>query len=162
MLNPVSTRVTTLVQDRQLVWVPLTRPSWRRMPRGWASYSTVGHAGAPRTGLRPSRPGSNPGGAPGDVRVPDVVGLVFDDARGALARCGLGSRGPETSGFTADSGVVVGQYPDPGAVVPEGTVVTLWVHRGRGSAGVREPRRPQPRPVASRGEVDEQSGEAIG
>jgi hypothetical protein len=83
------------------------------------------------------------------VVVPDVVGSSFDDARQALLRAGLQAAGPDPDGLPLGAtgwprGVVVDQAPESGAKVPAGSLVTLWLEEGGGSAGVREPRRPSP------------------
>jgi hypothetical protein len=47
-------------------------------------------------------------------------------------------------------------------VLRAGSQVTVWIERGRGSAGVREPRRPRPSPRSAMGMLDEVSGESVG
>ncbi|MFE0099502.1 PASTA domain-containing protein [Streptomyces sp. NPDC059009] len=71
------------------------------------------------------------------------------DAREAAARHGVLLAAPDRPGFhdvLVDH--VVRQYPQPGAEVPRGAVVTVWFElgpgEGGGGAGVREPRRPVP------------------
>lgn len=96
-----------------------------------------------------------------------VVGLLWDDARTVLHRVGLVAVGPDPDGpplaaLGWPDGVVVDQRPDPCAVVPIGSSVTVWIERGPGSAGVREPRRPKPAPRAASGMIDEQTDEAAG
>jgi PASTA domain len=102
----------------------------------------------------------------GVVRVPNVIGMSWDDARGALVARRLVAVGPDPDAppLTAlgwPDAVVTDQSPESGARVPVGSAVTLWVERGGGS-GVREPRRPKPLPRAARGALDESSGEAVG
>lgn len=46
--------------------------------------------------------------------------------------------------------VVTDQVPESDARVPLGSSVKLWLARGGGSAGVREPRRPKPSPWSDR------------
>lgn len=101
------------------------------------------------------------------VTVPDVVGLSLDDARSVLVQRGLVVVGPDPDGppLTAagwPGGVVTDQTPESGAKVPEGSPVTLWLGRGGGSAGVREPRRPAPGPKGLRAMRDETTDEAVG
>lgn len=86
------------------------------------------------------------------VRVPDLVGRTWPDARSALRDRGLVAAGPDREDLDAvtaySSGwVVVAQAPESGAKVSAGAHVTIWLdHPGGGSAGVREPRRPMPKP----------------
>ena len=109
------------------------------------------------------------------VRVPNVVGLQWNEAREVLLRAGLIGVGNEPDGLPPRGGsadlseaVVVDQSPESGAKVPAGTQVTLWI--GRGGSGVREPRRPRPTPRAGRAMLDdpadvdtgEHSDEAVG
>lgn len=99
--------------------------------------------------------------------MPDVVGLSFDDARSVLMRRGLVALGPDPDGPPLTvagwpGGVVTDQSPESGAKVPEGSPVTLWLGRGGGSAGAREPRRPHPGPKGLRVARDEPSGESVG
>lgn len=101
------------------------------------------------------------------VRVPAVIGLSWDDARDVLRECGLLAVGPDPDGppiwaLGWPSGVVTDQSPESGAKVPRGTSVRLWVERGGGSAGVREPRRPRPDPRSGRELRPEPSDEAVG
>lgn len=103
----------------------------------------------------------------GEVVLPDVVGLSVDEARSVLLGIGLVPVGrdpdaaPLTSAGWAD-GVVIDQRPYQGTVLAVGSPVMVWIERGRGSAGVREPRRPTPSPQTASGMVDEETGDAIG
>ncbi len=167
VLNPISTRVTMLVQGAG------TRRAFRARPRavqgGSAGYGWA-PATAPRTGSRPvsARTSAVPVAAGrGEVVVPNVVGLPWDDARAMLHRIGLVAVGPDPDGpplaaWGWPDGIVVDQRPDVGAVVPMRSPVTVWIERGPGSAGVREPRRPKPAPRATSGMIDEQRDEAVG
>jgi hypothetical protein len=99
------------------------------------------------------------------ITVPNVIGMTWADARRVLADKGLiaiesGSSRPPAAG-EMPSGAVTDQSPESGARVPAGSSVTLWVRRGGGSAGVREPRRPLP-VVKSAHEERERSNEAVG
>jgi hypothetical protein len=102
------------------------------------------------------------------VAVPDVVGLTAPEALAILTRLGLDtvSATPETELMEAPAhlrpAVVVRQYPDSGTRVRTASTVKLWLERGGGEAGVREPRRPTPPPRAGRVERDERTGEAVG
>ncbi|MCW2746469.1 MAG: domain containing protein [Mycobacterium sp.] len=106
-------------------------------------------------------------GTPHLVVVPGVVGLSWDEATRALAQAELVAAGPDPDGPPLPSEVsgdaaVVNQRPRGGARLPTGSAVTLWVERGGGEAGEREPRRPTPPPRALRAEADEPSDEAVG
>jgi hypothetical protein len=101
-----------------------------------------------------------------NVRVPNVLGMSWDDARVALMKVRLMAVGPDPDAAPTDvigwpDARVVDQSPESGAKVPAGTPVTLWVMRGGGSAGVREPRRPLPGPQSAR-EMRYESDEAVG
>jgi len=101
-----------------------------------------------------------------NVRVPNVLGMSWEEAHQALHARGLFGVGPNPDGAPMDvtnwsDAKVVDQSPESGAKVPTGTSVTLWVMRGGGSAGVREPRRPLPGPQSAR-EMRYESDEAIG
>jgi hypothetical protein len=99
------------------------------------------------------------------ILVPNVIGMTWADARRVLAEKGLIAIEPGASRPPAatelPSGAVTDQSPESGARVPAGSSVTLWVGRGGGSAGVREPRRPLP-VVKSAHEERERSDEAVG
>jgi hypothetical protein len=97
------------------------------------------------------------------VRVPDVVGQTFSQARKVLMGKGLVALGPdpEDAALTASewaSAAVTDQSPEAGAKVPKGGRVTLWLGRG-GTAGDREPRCPTPGPRSLRAARDEPSGD---
>lgn len=95
------------------------------------------------------------------------MGLTLDEARSVLMGIGLVPVGPDPDAAPLTSagwpdGVVVDQRPYPGTVLAIGSPVMVWIERGPGSAGVREPRRPIVRPRTASGMVDEQSGEGVG
>jgi hypothetical protein len=98
------------------------------------------------------------------VVVPNVVGLPWSQARDQLMerRLVIASSDPDGPPLTADgwpAGVVTDQSPESGATVPPGSLVTVWLHRGRGGgSGVREPLRPKPNPRAGRAVADEAAG----
>ena len=101
-----------------------------------------------------------------NVRVPNLRGKTWDDARVALLMVGLvavrpNPDAPPTDAASWPDAKVVDQSPESGAKVPAGTSVTLWVMRGGGSAGVREPRRPLPGPQSAR-EMRYETDEAVG
>ena len=104
----------------------------------------------------------------GTVAVPDVVGFTVAEALGILTGSGLDavSATPEIDLLDRPDGprpaVVIRQYPDPGTRIHAASTVRLWLERGGGEAGVREPRRPAPPPPAARAERDELTGEAVG
>jgi len=83
------------------------------------------------------------------TEVPDVIGMNWKPARQMMEAKGLDVRGIDPDGLTLTEsdltdGVVTDQSPKPGAVVTQDTEVTVWIGRGGGSAGDREPRRPLP------------------
>jgi hypothetical protein len=89
------------------------------------------------------------------IVVPRVIGTRWDEARHHLEQAGLiGVRsdpeGPPLSALGWPNTVVTDQSPESGAIVPPHTTVTLWLERGDGSAGDREPRRPLPTPLEGR------------
>lgn len=99
------------------------------------------------------------------VKVPDVIGKRWNEARIALERRGLRAvagdpGGPPVDVLQHSQRVVTGQSPEWGARVAPGTAVRLWTERG-GGAGVREPRRPRPQRGTGREMQAEPSDEAI-
>jgi transposase-like protein len=101
------------------------------------------------------------------VTVPSVIGMSWDEAREALVDCGLATArsdpdGPSLAAMGWPNLVVTDQSPESGAKVPSGSTITLWLERGGGSAGVREPRRPTPDPRSGRVMQPEPSEEAVG
>ena len=102
------------------------------------------------------------------VKVPDLVGLNLADALAILTRSGLEavSATPDISLQESQEDlrpiIVVRQYPDPDARIYTASTVKLWLERGDGEAGVREPRRPTPPPRAARAQRDEFTEEAVG
>jgi hypothetical protein len=102
-----------------------------------------------------------------NVRVPNVLGMSWDDARVALVKVSLIGLGPDPDGQPMEATIwpdakVVDQSPESGARVSAGSTVTLWVTRGGGSSGVREPRRPLPGPQSAREMRYQESDEAVG
>jgi hypothetical protein len=147
-LNPISTRVTMLVQGsghRRVLRMGRQAARAGGTTYGWASAS------APRPESRPHIAGVR--AAPeavssGDVDVPDVVGLNWETARSVLHEVGLVAVGPEPDGpplaaLGWPDGVVVDQRPGPGTVLPAGSPVTIWIERGPGSAGDARTAAPQ-------------------
>jgi hypothetical protein len=97
-----------------------------------------------------------------NVVVPNVVGMTWDAARDALRRKDLFGVSPDDDPMQWSHAVVTDQSPESGAKVPVGSRVLLWVERGDGGAGVREPRRPKPTPGHGREWRPEPSEEAVG
>lgn len=99
------------------------------------------------------------------VVVPDVIGLEWDTARRVLgsARLAAAHADPDAPPpvLGLDGFVVLDQKPAAGERVAAGSAVSLWLGRGPGSAGVREPLRPHPSPRSTGGAVDEQTGESV-
>lgn len=151
-------------------------------PSEGASRPGATAAGGPDSAAEPAgRVSRLPGGVPAEVVeraarqlrrwssvvVPDVIGMSWDAARQRLADKGLVAVGPDSEGpapadLDLPGGLVTDQSPESGARVPAGSLVTLWVGRGGGSAGVREPRRPKPAPTSAREMRYEPSDEAVG
>jgi hypothetical protein len=99
--------------------------------------------------------------------VPNVIGMSWTDAREVLFEKRLTAVGPDPDGpplaaFGWPDGIVVDQSPESGAKVPPGSAVRLWLERGGGSAGVREPRRPSPKPKSAREMRPEPTDESVG
>jgi hypothetical protein len=101
------------------------------------------------------------------VKVPDLVGLTWADAITILTRGGLEAVSATPHVSIQDSQedlrpiVVVRQYPDPDTRIQTASTVKLWLERGDGEAGVREPRRPTSPPRSARAQRDEFTEEAI-
>ena len=93
------------------------------------------------------------------VAVPDVVGLEWETARRVLAAARLVAVSADPDG--PPGGVVVEQKPGAGERVEPRSSVRLWLGRGPGDAGVREPLHPRPTPRATGGAIDETTGQAI-
>ena len=70
------------------------------------------------------------GGNGTDCQVPDVIGMSVDDATAAVEANGLRAARQDVESGAASPGTVVGQDPDPDAVVSCTTPVTLWVSKG--------------------------------
>jgi hypothetical protein len=96
------------------------------------------------------------------VVVPNVVGMTWDTARDVLRRKDLFGVSTDDDPIAWSHATVTDQSPEAGAKVPVGSRVLLWVERGDGGAGVREPRRPKPTPGHGRAWQPEPSEEAVG
>jgi len=100
------------------------------------------------------------------VVVPDVTGLEWETARRVLASARLVAvsadpDGPPLPAQATDGRIVVEQKPGAGERVEPRSAVRLWLGRGPGDAGVREPLHPRPTPRATGGAIDEVTGQAI-
>jgi PASTA domain len=100
------------------------------------------------------------------VVVPDVVGLEWDTARRVLASARLVAvsadpDGPPLPALATGGEIVVEQKPGAGEQAELGSSVRLWLGRGPGDAGVREPLHPRPTPRATGGAIDETTGKAV-
>ena len=100
------------------------------------------------------------------VVVPNVIGMSFDEARRVLHEARLVPVGSDPDGpslfvLGLSGAVVVNQDPKAGVSGAPGSSVTVWLGRGGGSAGVREPRRPMPDPKSIRGVPEESLDETI-
>ena len=96
----------------------------------------------------------------GTVSVPDVVGMQWENARSVLREHELVATCDDAD--VLPDQVVVDQSPESGARVAAGTTVRLWLARGGGGSGVREPRRPVPEPRSGRAMRQEVADEAVG
>lgn len=75
------------------------------------------------------------GVVPGNAKVPNVNGLLFDDAAKRLAAVGFrASRGDEESRDATPINTVLAQDPPAGSKEPEGSTVTLTVSTANGGA----------------------------
>ena len=100
------------------------------------------------------------------VVVPDVTGLEWETARRVLASARLVAVSADPDGpplpALATGGEIVGeQKPGAGEQAELGSSVRLWLGRGPGDAGVREPLHPRPTPRATGGAIDETTGKAV-
>lgn len=95
------------------------------------------------------------------VMVPSLVGLSWTDAGTLLRNVGLVGIAAEPEALPSEHDTVTGQAPESGATVPRGSRVTLWLDRGDGGSGVREPRRPMPDLKTGRKMLDEITDEAV-
>lgn len=67
-----------------------------------------------------------------DVKVPNVIGLPYDQAAQRLKISGfLAAKGDQRYHASAPEGMVLGQNPVPSATEPKGTTVVLDVSRGQ-------------------------------
>jgi hypothetical protein len=102
------------------------------------------------------------------VKVPDLLGFAWADALAILTRSGLEAVSATPLERWQESQedlrpiIVVRQYPDPDTRIHTASTVKLWLERGDGEAGVREPRRPTSPPRTARAERDEITREAVG
>jgi hypothetical protein len=71
------------------------------------------------------------------------------------------SADPDGPPQATDGRIVVEQKPGAGERVEPRSAVRLWLGRGPGDAGVREPLHPRPTPRATGGAIDETTGQAI-
>jgi len=73
------------------------------------------------------------GVVPGNAKVPNVMGLLFDDASKRLAAVGFKAvQGGEEYRDATPVNTVLGQDPQAGAKEPEGSTVTLTVSSTNG------------------------------
>jgi hypothetical protein len=100
------------------------------------------------------------------VVVPDVVGLEWETARRVLSSARLVAvsadpDGPPLPALATGGQIVLEQKPAAGERVDPGSSVRLWLGRGPGDAGVREPLHPRPSPRATGGAIDETTGTSV-
>ena len=99
--------------------------------------------------------------------VPNVIGMSFDEARQVLHQSRLVPIGSDPDGpslfvLAMSGAVIIDQDPKAGARSAPGSSVTVWLGRGGGSAGVREPRRPRPDPKSARAVPEESLDQSVG
>jgi hypothetical protein len=114
----------------------------------------------------PGRPAARETATREAVSVPNVIGMSWPVAQHRLMEERLHAvladttpvpfLGPEAADFE-----VVDQKPAAGERVAPHTSVTVWLHRGPGSAGDRAPLEPPPSPRGRRGAIDEETGESV-
>jgi len=63
------------------------------------------------------------------VKTPDVVGQRFSDISNSLIQDGLKPKVSFRETFNVENGIVLEQYPEGGAIIPEGNTVKLTVSR---------------------------------
>lgn len=82
------------------------------------------------------------------ITVPDLVGFGWEEARDIARSAGLDPRavGPDGQAVNGNGGVVIGQQPEAGHRVTQGSDIALRIAFGGGHAGSREPRDPLPNP----------------
>jgi hypothetical protein len=107
--------------------------------------------------------GGERGWLPDEVIVPNVLGMLVDDARRVAQAAGVvlaqpDPDGPPLSGLTWRLSVFVhSQAPQAGSVVRRHeSVVVTW---GPDENGVREPRRPHPKAMTGFEEASDAHGE---
>jgi PASTA domain-containing protein len=143
----------------------------RRDRKSWAEIATrlgVSRQSAWERWRELDEERAQPATTPGQARVvvPNVVGMSWPVAQHRLLEEQLHPviadpaptpfLGPEAGDYE-----VVDQKPTAGERVETHTPVTVWLHRGPGSAGVRAPLEPPPDPRARRGAIDEETGESV-
>jgi hypothetical protein len=100
------------------------------------------------------------------VTVPDVVGMSWAGAQHRLLEECLHAVSADPQllpllGSEAADYRVVEQKPAAGDRVAPESPVTVWLHRGPGSADVRAPLNPPPSPRVRRGALDEETGDSV-
>jgi beta-lactam-binding protein with PASTA domain len=82
------------------------------------------------------------------IKVPDLVGFGWEEARDMARAAGLNPRavGPDGQAVNGQGGVVIDQVPRSGEKADHGDDVALRVAFGGGPAGQREPLDPLPNP----------------
>jgi hypothetical protein len=156
---------TRLGVTRQSAW-----ERWRDLDEPAAAESSAGDDPRPEPGRAPDEVierAARQLRRRSSVKVPNVIGQTWDQALDALRGKRLVGIGPDPDGpplaaLAWPGGVVTDQSPESGARVPSGSPVRLWVERGGGSAGDREPRRPKPSPKSAHEERYDPSDEAVG
>jgi hypothetical protein len=161
----IATKLGVTRQSAWERWRDLDDAGDRSLTTGFAA---VGSAGSDAT-TAPSVQRSDrsaAGTSLNSVVVPNVIGMSFDEARRVLHEARLVPVGSDPDGpplfvLGLSGAVVVNQDPKAGLDAAPGSSVTVWLGRGGGSAGIREPRRPMPDPKSIRGVPEDSRDETF-
>lgn len=73
------------------------------------------------------------------VKVPEVTGRTYEDAKNALEKEGFVVNRTESSSSTVESNHIISQNPDAGTRAPKGSAVTIVVSTGAEDSKIRVP-----------------------
>ncbi len=100
----------------------------------WAEFMTMVMDGLPISQFPEDPPNIREYQVPPQTTVPVVVGLSLEDAETVLRAAFLNFEMLEVASLDPE-GTVVGQLPDPGTTVTQGSVVTIYVSTGQTPVG---------------------------